>query len=218
MTSGGSTDPDDRDDDAPQTVVYVIDDDVAVCESVSWLLESIDITPQIHHRADTFLETYDGSRPACLILDMRMPRMSGARLQAELNERAPHATIIFVSAHGDIKMSVTAMQEGALHFLEKPYEPQQLLDLVQEGIVVARERFVDHSTRLDVQHRVDSLTPREKEILRLVIEGLPSQNIARRLGMSVKTVDVHRARIKSKTGADSINTLIRDVLRYQATV
>lgn len=144
--------------------------------------------------------------------------MSGARLQAELNERAPHATIIFVSAHGDIKMSVTAMQEGALHFLEKPYEPQQLLDLVQEGIVVARERFVDHSTRLDVQHRVDSLTPREKEILRLVIEGLPSQNIARRLGMSVKTVDVHRARIKSKTGADSINTLIRDVLRYQATV
>lgn len=218
MTSGGSTDPDDRDDDAPQTVVYVIDDDVAVCESVSWLLGSIDITPQIHHRADTFLETYDGSHPACLILDMRMPRMSGARLQAELNESAPHAAIIFVSAHGDIKMSVTAMQEGALHFLEKPYEPQQLLDLVQEGIIVARERFVDHSTRLDVQHRVDSLTPREKEILRLVIEGLPSQNIARRLGMSVKTVDVHRARIKSKTGADSINTLIRDVLRYQATV
>lgn len=218
MTSGGSTGPDDRDNDTPQTVVYGIDDDVAVCESVSWLLGSIGITPQIHHRADTFIETYDGSHPACLILDMRMPRMSGARLQAELNESAPHAAIIFVSAHGDIKMSVTAMQEGALHFLEKPYEPQQLLDLVQEGIVVARERFVDHSTRLDVQHRVDSLTPREKEILRLVIEGLPSQNIARRLGMSVKTVDVHRARIKSKTGADSINTLIRDVLRYQATV
>ncbi|WP_346007868.1 response regulator transcription factor [Janibacter terrae] len=218
MTEGGSIDPDDRFDGAPETVVYVIDDDVAVCESVSWLLGSIDITPRIHHRADSFLEEYDGSHPACLVLDMRMPRMSGARLQAELNDSAPHAAIIFVSAHGDIRMSVTAMQEGALHFLEKPYEPQQLLDLVQQGCVVARERFIDHSTRLDVQRRVDSLTPREKEILRSVIEGLPSQNIARQLGMSVKTVDVHRARIKSKTRAGSINTLIRDVLRYQATV
>ncbi len=214
----GSDAPPAGPDAVPDTVVYVIDDDAAVCESVSWLLGSIDITPEVHHRADTFLEAYDGSHPACLILDMRMPRMSGARLQAELNETAPHAAIIFVSAHGDIKMSVTAMQEGALHFLEKPYEPQQLLDLVQEGIVVAREQFVEHATHLDVQRRIDSLTRREKEILQLVIEGLPSQNIARQLGMSVKTVDVHRARIKSKTGADSINTLVRDVLRYGATV
>lgn len=204
--------------DIPETIVYVIDDDVAVCESVSWLLGSIDISPEVHHSADTFLEAYDGSHPACLVLDMRMPRMSGSRLQAELNTIASHVSIIFVSAHGDIKMSVHAMQEGALHFLEKPYEPQQLLDLVQEGVVVARERFADHAQHLDVQRRVDTLTVREKEILRLVIEGLPSQNIARQLGMSVKTVDVHRARIKAKTEAGSINTLIRDVLRYQATV
>lgn len=204
--------------DVPPAVVYVIDDDIAVCESVSWLLGSIDVTPEVHHSADTFLESYDGSHPACLILDMRMPRMSGSRLQAELNTFASHPSIIFVSAHGDIKMSVHAMQEGALHFLEKPYEPQQLLDLVQEGIIVAKDRFADHAQRLDVQRRVDSLTVREKEILRLVIEGLPSQNIARQLGMSVKTVDVHRARIKAKTEAGSINTLIRDVLRYQATV
>lgn len=209
-------------DEAPssdaETIVYVIDDDEAVCESVSWLLGSIDITPIIHTRADAFLSDYDGSHPACLVLDMRMPKMSGARLQTELNEIAPHCAIIFVSAHGDIKMSVQAIQEGALHFLEKPYEPQQLLDLVQEGVVIAHERFVEHRTRLDVQQRVDSLTAREREILRLVIEGLPSQNIARRLGTSVKTVDVHRARIKSKTGSSSVNTLTRDILRYQATV
>lgn len=203
---------------APESVVYVIDDDAAVCESVSWLLVSIGITPEVFHRADVFLEAYDGSHPACLVLDMRMPRMSGSQLQAELNLRAPHAVVIFVSAHGDIKMSVSAMQEGALHFLEKPYEPQQLLDLVQEGVVVAKERFLEHQVRQDVQDRVDSLTAREKEILRLVIEGLPSQNIARKLGMSVKTVDVHRTRIKSKTAAGSINTLTRDILRYDATV
>lgn len=203
---------------APEAVVYVIDDDTDVCESVSWLLASIGIAPVVFHRADAFLEEYDGSHPACLVLDMRMPRMSGSRLQAELKLVAPHSAIIFVSAHGDIKMSVHAMQEGALHFLEKPYEPQQLLDLVQEGVVTARERFVEHQFREDVQERVDTLTTREKEILRLVIEGLPSQNIARRLGMSVKTVDVHRTRIKSKTAAGSINTLTRDVLRYDATV
>lgn len=212
-TSGGS----DR-LTVPESVVYVIDDDTAVCESVSWLLVSIGITPVIFHRADVFLEEYDGSHPACLVLDMRMPRMSGSQLQAELKLLAPHSVVIFVSAHGDIKMSVSAMQEGALHFLEKPYEPQQLLDLVQEGVVVAKERFLEHQIRQDVQGRVDSLTAREKEILRLVIEGLPSQNIARKLGMSVKTVDVHRTRIKSKTDAGSINTLTRDILRYDATV
>lgn len=204
--------------EVPETVVYVIDDDVDVCESVSWLLGSIDIEPQVFHRADTFLETYDGTHPACLVLDMRMPKMSGSRLQAELKSVAPHAAIIFVSAHGDIKMSVHAMQEGALHFLEKPYDPQQLLDLVQEGTAQAQERFREHRARLDVQDRVNSLTAREREILGLVIEGLPSQNIARRLGVSVKTVDVHRARIKSKTDASSINTLTRDILRYNATV
>lgn len=202
----------------PDAVVYVIDDDVDVCESVSWLLGSINIEPEVFHRADTFLEAYDGSHPACLILDMRMPKMSGSRLQAELKSVAPHAVIIFVSAHGDIRMSVHAMQEGALYFLEKPYDPQQLLDLVQEGTIQASERFAEHRMRLDVQERVDSLTAREREILALVIEGLPSQNIARRLGMSVKTVDVHRARIKSKTGAGSINTLTRDILRYNANV
>lgn len=203
---------------APPATVYVIDDDPGLVESVTWLLGSIGIEPVVYEAADTFLAEYTGDHPACLVLDVRMPRMSGTRLQEELNVFAPHVAIIFVSAHGDIKMSVRVMQQGAIHFLEKPYEPQQLLDVVQAGILTAQERFAEHTARRDIQSKVDALTPREREILKLVVEGLPSQNIARRLGMSVKTVDVHRARIKSKTDADSINTLVRDVLRYGAEI
>ncbi|RLY95099.1 DNA-binding response regulator [Kocuria tytonicola] len=198
----------------PPAVVYVVDDDPDLCESVDWLLASIDIKPVICHSADELLAAYDGSRPACIVLDVRMPRMSGARLQEKLNEFAPHAAIIFVSAHGDIRMSVATIQAGALDFLEKPYDPQQLLETVQKGVERAQTRFAEHRARVGVQRKISSLTSREREILTLVVEGLPSQNIARKLGMSVKTVDVHRARIKSKTDADSINTLVRDVLRY----
>ncbi len=200
------------------TTVYVVDDDPELCESVDWLLDSIGIKPSICHSADAFLTAYSGDHPACIILDVRMPQMSGTRLQEKLNEFAPHVAIIFVSAHGDIRMSVSTLQAGAMDFLEKPYDPQRLLDAVQRGVELAAERFAVFESRKSVQAKVDQLTPREREILALVVEGLPSQNIARRLGMSVKTVDVHRTRIKSKTDADSINTLVRDILRFDVNV
>lgn len=201
-----------------ECVVYVIDDDQELLESVSWLLGSIGIQPVTLDSADAFLPLYSGDHPACLMLDVRMPRMSGIRLQEVLIERFPHVVIIFVSAHGDIKMSVQAMQRGAYSFLAKPYEPQALLEAVQSGMAQAEARFADHRTRQTVVERVALLTPREREILALVVEGLPSQQIARRLGMSVKTVDVHRARIKSKTDAESINTLVRDLLRHNIQI
>ena len=117
-----------------ETTVYVVDDDFEVCESVDWLLESIGIRPVVCHSGEQFLDAYDGSRPACIVLDVRMPRMSGTRLQEKLNEFAPHVAIIFVSAHGDIRMSVSTLKAGALDFLEKPYDPQRLLDAVQAGV------------------------------------------------------------------------------------
>ncbi|MGV9712855.1 response regulator transcription factor [Gordonia sp. NPDC003424] len=202
----------------PPATVYVVDDDPELCESVDWLLGSIGIKPEICHSADAFLAAYDGSHPACIVLDVRMPQMSGTRLQERINEFAPHVAIIFVSAHGDIRMSVSTLQAGALDFLEKPYDPQRLLDAVQAGMEKATERFHAYELRRSIQEKVSLLTPREREILALVVEGLPSQNIARKLGMSVKTVDVHRARIKSKTDADSISTLVRDVLRFDVEV
>lgn len=199
-------------------VVYVIDDDLELLESVSWLLGSIGIEPVTLDSADAFMPVYNGDHPACLMLDVRMPRMSGIRLQEVLKERFPHVVIIFVSAHGDIKMSVQTMQQGAFSFLAKPYEPQALLESVQTGMAQAETRFADYQTRQAVVDKIALLTPREREILTLVVEGLPSQQIARQLGMSVKTVDVHRARIKSKTEADSINTLVRDVLRHAVEI
>ncbi|WP_434761252.1 response regulator transcription factor [Enemella sp. A6] len=206
----------DNEDEAHPTVVYIVDDDPELLESVSWLLGSIGIDSVPLDSAQAFLDTYDGNHPALLILDVRMPVMSGTRLQEILNDELPWVAVIFVSAHGDIKMSVRTMRRGAIDFLEKPYESQHMLDVVQSGIRTAAERFTEFRDRQDVQAKLDTLTPREKEILRLVVEGLPSQNIARRLEMSVKTVDVHRARIKAKTEADSINTLVRDILRYGA--
>ncbi|MCB8908530.1 MULTISPECIES: response regulator transcription factor [Rhodococcus] len=206
--------------DAPasEATVYVVDDDPALCDSVDWILESIGIRPVICHSADVFLDAYDGTHPACIVLDVRMPGMSGTRLQERINEFAPHVVIIFVSAHGDIRMSVSTLQKGAMDFLEKPYDPQRLLDAVQSGVERARTRFAEHAARVALREKLQGLTPRERQILALVVEGLPSQNIARKLGMSVKTVDVHRARIKSKTDSDSIGTFVRDLLRYGVEV
>ena len=203
---------------ATGVTVYVVDDDPELCESVDWLLDSIGIKPVICHSADAFLAIYDGSHPACIVLDVRMPQMSGTRLQEKLNEFAAHVAIIFVSAHGDIRMSVSTLQAGALDFLEKPYEPQRLLDAVQAGVEHAKNRFHQSDARKAVQCKVDSLTPREREILALVVEGLPSQNIARRLGISVKTVDVERTSIKIKTDADSISSLVIYILRFGVTI
>jgi RNA polymerase sigma factor (sigma-70 family) len=202
----------------PDPIIYVVDDDPELCESVSWLLGSIGLDCEVLPGADAFLAAYDGRHPACLLLDVRMPRMSGMQLQDRLIAEMPYVAIIFMSAHGTIPMSVRTMRSGALAFLEKPYQPQALLDVVQEGIGTAAARFREHRQRAEVQELVDCLTPRERQVLKLVVEGLPSQNIARRLGMNVKTVDVHRARIKSKTGADSISTLVRDVLRCGARI
>lgn len=205
-------------DSVPSARVYVIDDDPELCESVEWLLGSAAISCTICHSADEFLDQFDPDSPACLVLDVRMPRMSGTRLQERLNEIAPHVVIIFVSAHGDINMSVSTMKAGAQDFLEKPYEPQRLIDAVQSGVDNAAQRFLVYSQARELSDKIAQLTPREREVLVLVIEGLPSQTIARRLGMSVKTVDVHRTRIKMKTDSDSVGTLVRDILRYNVNV
>ncbi|OLT36006.1 DNA-binding response regulator [Rhodococcus sp. CUA-806] len=204
--------------DVQPTTVYIVDDDPELCDSVDWLLGSIGIKPTICHSADQFLSAYSGSHPACIVLDVRMPHMSGPRLQEKLQQLAPHVAIIFVSAHGDIRMSVSTIQAGAMDFLEKPYDSQRLLDAVQAGVDAAAERFHTYELRQSIVRKVALLTPREREILALVVEGLPSQNIARMLSMSVKTVDVHRARIKSKTDADSVSTLVRDILRFAVDI
>ncbi len=198
--------------------VYIVDDDNDVRDSLVWLLESVGITAQAYAGPDEFLAALDPEEPGCLIVDVRMPRVSGFQLQERLNDMGVPLPVVFCSAHGDIRMSVRALQRGAVDFIEKPYDPQQMIEVVQANLEEATHRFATRRRRREVEMRIASLTPREREILRLVIDGLPSQNIAHQLGTSVKTVDVHRARIKNKTGADSIATLVRDILQNDVTV
>ena len=203
---------------SPEPLVYIVDDDEELCKSLAWLLDSVSIPSRSYYDVASFLDGYDPDVPSCLVLDVRMPRAGGFQLQEALNQIASPIPIIFVSAHGDIRMSVKALRQGAVNFLEKPYDPQHMLDVVQETLDLAQERFESNRGRREIEQRIAGLTPREREILALVIDGLPSQNIARKLGTSVKTVDVHRTRIKAKTGADSIATLVRDILQHNVSI
>ena len=199
--------------DQQETRVYIVDDDQELCASLAWLLDSVGITSEYYFSVQSFLDEYRRDIPACLVLDVRMPEVGGFQLQEALLADESPIPIIFVSAHGDIKMSVRALQRGALTFIEKPYDPQHMLDVIQDALRVARQRFGERRNRTELQGRIDTLTVREKEILALVLDGLPSKNIAKELGISVKTVDVHRTRIKEKTGAESIAVLVRDILQ-----
>ncbi|MEV0636053.1 response regulator [Streptomyces sp. NPDC050619] len=196
-------------------LVYILDDDEELSESLAWLLESVGIRSERFRDARTFLRSYDRGRPACLVLDVRMPELSGFDVQELLNETGAPLPVVFVSAHGDIRMSVRALQGGAVDFLEKPYDPQHLLDVVQNARRTARERFARETRQAGLRAKLDSLTAREREVLALSVEGVPNKQIAGRLGISTKTVDVHRARIREKTEAESIAALVRDVLRLE---
>jgi FixJ family two-component response regulator len=155
---------------------------------------------------------YDPKQPACLVLDVRMPETSGFQLQEILNQRGSTLPTIFVSANGDIPMSVTAMKNGALDFVEKPYNPQQMIDRIQAALKVAVHAQADLEQRQHLQSKLKLLTSREREVLMLVIDGKASKVIARELNISVKTVDVHRTKIKEKMGVTSIAMLVREVL------
>ncbi|TDD44226.1 response regulator transcription factor [Saccharopolyspora elongata] len=203
---------------ASDPVVHIVDDDEDLRQSLIFLLESVGIQALSYPDASSFLAEFDPDESAVVIVDIRMPGVSGFELQERLLQLGYPAPVIFCSAHGDIPMSVRAMSQGAVDFLEKPYQPQKMLEIVQKQLLEAKRRFADHTCRREVLRRLDALTQREREVLRLVIVGLPSQLIARRLGTSVKTVDVHRARIKAKTEADTLGALVRDILLHRITV
>ncbi|WP_234329881.1 response regulator transcription factor [Streptomyces viridochromogenes] len=194
-------------------IAYVLDDDEQLCASLAWLLDSVNIRAECFTDAASFLATFDRERPACLILDVRMPEVGGFQVQEILNSSGIPLPVIFVSAHGDIRMSVRALQQGAVDFLEKPYDPQHMLEVVQRALGTARERHAELAGRRALEDRLAVLTPREREILRLVVVGVPSKAIAGRLGISLKTVDTHRARIREKTGAETLGALVGDILR-----
>ena len=193
-------------------VVYIVDDDKDLRTSLAWLLESVSVQALCFAGAEEFLSHYDPDQPACLVLDVRMPETSGFQLQDILNERGIALPTLFVSAHGDIPMSVKAMKNGAIDFVEKPYNPQQMLERIQAVLKDGGQFHAGATQRQHLQSKLDLLTGREREVLGMVIDGKASKVIARELNISVKTVDVHRTKIKEKMGVSSIAMLVREVL------
>ena len=195
-----------------QALVIVVDDDEAVRSSTRLLLKSVGLPAVTYSSAQEFLDNYDSQQPGCVVLDVRMPGMSGLELQQFLNLRGAVIPVIFITGHGDIPMAVEAMQQGAFDFLQKPFRDQDLLDRVQRALEKDRGNRAQLREKNRIQERRDSLTPREREILDLMTRGKPNKVMAADLGVSQRTVEIHRARVMEKMGASSLAQLVRMVM------
>ncbi len=193
----------------PNPTVFVVDDDPAIRESLRWLIESVGLNVKMFTTAYEFLEGYDPSLPGCLVLDIRMPGMSGLDLQNELAARQFSIPVLIITGHAEVPVAVRAMKAGALDFIEKPFSDQLLLDRIRRAIEKDTESRRAHSQRAEVAARLAQLTPREREVMDLVIAGKANKVIASELGLSPKTVEVHRAHVMKKMQVDSLADLVR---------
>jgi FixJ family two-component response regulator len=192
-----------------QPVVFVIDDDASVRDAVADLLQSIGVEVKTFRSAQEFLQSKRPDAPGCIVLDVRLPGPSGLEFQRTLQKSNIHLPIIFISGHGDIPMSVRAMKSGAIEFLTKPLREQELLDAIQTGIERDRARRQEAKVVAELQERFDSLTPREREVLALVVTGRRNKQIAAQAKLSEMTVKVHRSQIMRKMRAKSLVDLVR---------
>jgi FixJ family two-component response regulator len=199
--------------------VFIVDDDSGVRSSIRVLMKSVGLPATPYPSAKEFLDNYSPHQPGCLVLDIRMPGMSGLELQEALNERGAVIPVIFISGHADIPMAVEAMRHGAFDFLPKPFRDQDLIDRIQQAL--ARDQEVRESLREHgrTRARIASLTPREKEVLELLTSGKANKMMAQDLGLSQRTVEIHRAHVMEKMGAKSVAQLVRMVmdLEYRGT-
>jgi len=190
-------------------IVHIVDDDEAVCSSLRLLLKSRGIPAVSHGSAEDFLAKYDPEQPGCLVLDVRMPGMSGLELQDELNRRGAVIPVIFITGHGDVPMAVEAMQHGAADFLQKPFKDQDLTDRIQQALAIDRRNRELLREKDAIRARLASLSPREMQVLRLVTLGKSNKVIAGDLGVSQRTVEIHRAHLMEKMAATSLAQLVR---------
>lgn len=191
-----------------EPTVFVVDDDEAVRNTIGRLVEFVNLIAETFASAQEFLDSYDPIRPGCLVLDVRMPGMSGIKLQAELIEKNIHLPIIFISGHGDVPMAAEAFKKGAVDFIEKPFRNQILLDRIQEALTKDTQ-FRQKQTELEAaKTKLAILTPREQDVMDLIRAGKPNKVIAGKLGISQRTVEVHRANIMEKMKVDSVAELV----------
>ncbi len=193
----------------PSQTVFVVDDDEAVRDSLEMLLRSVGIEVETHPDAGAFLASYDPRRPGCLVLDIRMPGLSGLDLQHKLGKMGALLPIIFITGHGDVPMAVDAMQKGAVDFIQKPFRDQDLLDRIREALKTDQERRKEQQKHAEVAERLARLTNREREVFDLVVTGKPNKVIAYELGVSQRTVEIHRARVMEKMQARSLADLVK---------
>ena len=206
--------PYDYGSEAPETLgtVYVVDDDDAVRDSLKWLLEASDYRVELYDSGESFIVKYDPKAIAVLVLDVRMPGMSGLEVQEHLLARKAELPIIFITGHGDVSMAVNALKRGAVDFIEKPFEQAALKQLVERMLREARERHMEKERRSLNEALLAKLTPREQQVLERIIHGRLNKQIADDLGISIKTVEANRASIMDKTNSGTVADLMRVVM------
>jgi two-component system response regulator FixJ len=200
----------------PEATVFVVDDDEALRRSLRRLMESVGLAVQTFPTAEDFLACYDPARPGCLVLDIRMPGMSGLALQDKLNREGIRIPVIIVSGHADVEKAVRAMRTGAVDFMKKPYKGKVLLDRIRQALELDAQTRRAELVRADIAARISRLTPREREVMDLLAAGQSPKQIAFALGLSRKTVDVHRGHIMTKMQAESLVELAQMVRTYQS--
>lgn len=194
----------------PKTVtVHVVDDDPSMRDSLRWLIESVGMHVDTYNNADAFLEQFEPNMPGCLVLDVRMPGTSGMELLDTLKNRGVQMPIIIISGHGDVPMAVQALKRGAMDFLEKPFRDQELLEQVSRAIEMDSARRKRTASVAGIRAKLEKLTPREREVMIMVVGGYANKQVASRLGLSEKTIEVHRSRVMSKMQAKTLPCLVK---------
>ena len=188
--------------------IYLVDDDDAVRHALITLLSTSGYIVSEFESAESFLGTADLSRPGVLLLDQRMEGMSGLELQKELRRRDVDIPVIFITGHGDIPMSVIAMRTGAVNVLEKPFSNRQLIESIDEALLLARNNTAVHQLQADIRSRFGTLTPREQEVMKYVVRGFANRAIAEEMGLSNRTVEVHRSKVMKKMQATTLPELV----------
>jgi RNA polymerase sigma factor (sigma-70 family) len=196
--------------------IYIIDDDDAVRDSLALLMESVGLQALTFASAGEFLDAFSTAMTGCVVLDIRMPGMNGLDLQARLNQLGSMLPIIFITGHGDIPMAVQAMQEGATDFLQKPFRDQDLLDRINQAMTTDGEQREALEEKRQIERRISSLTARERQVMKMVVDGKANKVIASDLGVSQRTVEIHRAHVMEKMQAASIAQLVRLVMRTRS--
>jgi FixJ family two-component response regulator len=201
--------PSNTKDSKRKAVIYVVDDDDGMRRALTVLMTTVGYQPVAFAKPSEFLAKYDPNQPGCLVLDVRMPEMSGLEVQQHLNRSGSMLPIILVTGHGDIPMAVQAMKDGAFDFLQKPFRDQDLLDRINAALKLDAENRASIDRLADLRQRSESLTPREREVMALVVDGKANKVIAIDLGLSERTVEIHRANVMEKMAARSVAHLVK---------